>query len=131
MLRYSTAGESHGPALVALVDGFPAGLAVDPAVIDHELKRRQGGYGRGGRQRIETDTVTFLSGLWRGITLGSPLALEVINKDAKIERLEDVDRPRPGYRTTAELLPQASRPTVRVVRAPEAWTQWSSLPHSR
>jgi chorismate synthase len=97
MLRYWTAGESHGPALVALVDGFPAGLTVDVPAIDHELKRRQGGYGRGGRQRIETDTVAFLSGLWRGVTLGSPLALEVINKDAKLERLEDVDRPRPGH----------------------------------
>jgi len=97
MLRYWTAGESHGPALVAMVDGFPAGLTVDMAVIDHELKRRQGGYGRGGRQRIETDTVTFLSGLWRGVTLGSPLALEVVNKDYKLERLEEVDRPRPGH----------------------------------
>ena len=97
MLRYWTAGESHGPALVALVDGFPAGLTVDVPAIDHELRRRQGGYGRGGRQRIETDSVTFLSGLWRGATLGSPLALEVINKDAKLERLEDVDRPRPGH----------------------------------
>jgi chorismate synthase len=97
MLRYWTAGESHGPALVALVDGFPAGLAVDAAAIDHELQRRQGGYGRGGRQRIETDTVTFLSGLWKGVTLGSPLALEVINKDAKLERLEEVERPRPGH----------------------------------
>ena len=97
MLRYWTAGESHGPALVALVDGFPAGLSVDTAAIDHELQRRQGGYGRGGRQRIETDTVTFLSGLWKGVTLGSPLALEVINKDAKLERLEEVDRPRPGH----------------------------------
>jgi len=97
MLRYWTAGESHGPALVALVDGFPAGLTVDTAAIDHELKRRQGGYGRGGRQRIETDTVTFLSGLWRGVTLGSPLALEVVNKDYKLERLEEVDRPRPGH----------------------------------
>ena len=97
MLRYWTAGESHGPALVALVDGFPAGLEVDKAAIDAELVRRQGGYGRGGRQRIETDAVTFLSGLWRGVTLGSPLALEVINKDAKLERLEDVDRPRPGH----------------------------------
>ena len=97
MLRYWTAGESHGPALVALVDGFPAGLTVDAAAIDHELKRRQGGYGRGGRQRIETDTVTFLSGLWRGVTLGSPLALEVVNKDYKLERLEEVDRPRPGH----------------------------------
>jgi len=97
MLRYWTAGESHGPALVALVDGFPAGLTVDKAAIDAELVRRQGGYGRGGRQRIETDSVTFLSGLWRGTTLGSPLALEVINKDAKLERLDDVDRPRPGH----------------------------------
>ena len=97
MLRYWTAGESHGPALVALVDGFPAGLAVDKAAIDAELVRRQGGYGRGGRQRIETDSVTFLSGLWRGVTLGSPLALEVINKDAKLEKLDDVDRPRPGH----------------------------------
>ncbi|MFN9369167.1 MAG: chorismate synthase [Planctomycetia bacterium] len=97
MLRYWTAGESHGPALVALVDGFPAGLTVDAAAIDSELRRRQGGYGRGGRQRIETDSVTFLSGLWKGVTLGSPLALEVVNRDAKLERLEDVDRPRPGH----------------------------------
>jgi len=97
MLRYWTAGESHGPALVALVDGFPAGLQVDKAAIDAELVRRQGGYGRGGRQRIETDSVTFLSGLWRGMTLGSPLALEVVNKDAKLEKLDDVDRPRPGH----------------------------------
>lgn len=97
MLRYWTAGESHGPALVALVDGFPAGMAVDKALIDAELVRRQGGYGRGGRQRIETDAVTFLSGLWQGATLGSPLAIEVVNKDSKLERLEDVDRPRPGH----------------------------------
>jgi len=97
MLRYWTAGESHGPALLALVDGFPAGLTVDAASIDAELVRRQGGYGRGGRQRIETDGVTFLSGLWRGVTLGSPLALQVINRDAKLERLEEVDRPRPGH----------------------------------
>ena len=97
MLRYWTAGESHGPALIALVDGFPAGLAVDTGAIDAELVRRQGGYGRGGRQRIETDAVRILSGLWRGTTLGSPLALEVVNKDAKLERLEEVDRPRPGH----------------------------------
>jgi chorismate synthase len=97
MLRYLTAGESHGPALVALIDGFPAGLTVDTAALDHELVRRQGGYGRGGRQRIETDSARFLSGLWRGVTLGSPLALEVVNRDAKLERLDDVDRPRPGH----------------------------------
>ena len=82
---------------MALIDGFPAGLTVDQAALYHELVRRQGGYGRGGRQRIETDSATFLSGLWRGVTLGSPLALEVVNRDAKLERLEDVDRPRPGH----------------------------------
>jgi len=97
MLRYWTAGESHGPALTALVDGFPAGLPVDTGLIDAELQRRQGGYGRGGRQRIETDTVTFLSGLWQGRTLGSPLTLQVINRDAKLEKLEDIERPRPGH----------------------------------
>ena len=97
MLRYWTAGESHGPALVALVDGFPSGLTIDTSCIDQELIRRQGGYGRGGRQRIETDSVTVLSGLWRGVTIGSPIALEVINRDSKLEKLDDVDRPRPGH----------------------------------
>ncbi|MGI9454136.1 MAG: chorismate synthase [Pirellulales bacterium] len=97
MLRYWTAGESHGPALTALVDGFPAGLTIDADSIDSELQRRQGGYGRGGRQRIETDTVTFLSGLWKGKTLGSPLTLQVINRDAKIEQMDDIERPRPGH----------------------------------
>ncbi len=97
MLRYWTAGESHGPALLALVDGFPAGLTVDGAAIDAELVRRQGGYGRGGRQRLETDSVRFLSGLWHGTTLGSPLAMEIVNRDAKLERLEEVERPRPGH----------------------------------
>ncbi len=97
MLRYWTAGESHGKALVALVDGFPAGLTVDTAAIDADLRLRQGGYGRGGRQRIETDSVEILSGIWQGSTLGSPLALEVVNKDYKLERLGDLERPRPGH----------------------------------
>src|SRR5262245_25118661 len=97
MLRYSTAGESHGTTLIALVDGFPAGLTVDPEPINVELARRQGGYGRGGRQRIETDRVDILSGIWKGTTLGSPIALQVINKDAKLERLGDLERPRPGH----------------------------------
>jgi len=96
-LRYWTAGESHGRALVALVDGFPAGVPIDPEPIDAELRRRQGGYGRGGRQRIETDKVDILSGIWHGTTLGSPIALQVINRDAKLERLEDLERPRPGH----------------------------------
>jgi chorismate synthase len=97
MLRLLTAGESHGKALLALVDGFPAGLAINTASIDAELQRRQGGYGRGGRQKLEVDTVEFLSGMWQGKTLGSPLALQVINRDAKLERLKELERPRPGH----------------------------------
>jgi chorismate synthase len=97
MLRYWTAGESHGKALLALVDGFPAGVEIDTAEIDVELRRRQGGYGRGGRQRIETDRVDIRSGIWHNQTLGSPIALEIVNKDSKLERLGDLERPRPGH----------------------------------
>src|SRR4051812_2901072 len=96
-LRYWTAGESHGKTLVAILDGFPAGVELDTAPIDAELRRRQGGYGRGGRQRIETDSVELLTGIWRNVTLGSPIALQVINKDYKLERLDDLSRPRPGH----------------------------------
>ncbi|MGD0519234.1 MAG: chorismate synthase, partial [Thermoguttaceae bacterium] len=97
MLRYLTAGESHGKAILALVDGFPAGVQLSAESIDAELHRRQGGYGRGGRQHLESDHVDVLSGVWRGITLGSPIALMVPNKDYKIDRMEDLDRPRPGH----------------------------------
>ncbi len=97
MLRYLTAGESHGKTLIALVDGFPAGVTVDLDPINVELRRRQGGYGRGGRQRIETDAVNVLSGVWKGVTLGSPIALEVPNRDNKLDRLDDLPRPRPGH----------------------------------
>jgi len=97
MLRYWTAGESHGNALVALIDGFPAGVSVSVESIDAELIRRQGGYGRGGRQRIEADRIEILSGVWRGQTLGSPIALVVRNNDYKLERMEDIQRPRPGH----------------------------------
>jgi len=97
MLRYWTAGESHGKGNIALVDGFPAGVPIDPAPINVELKRRQGGYGRGGRQRIETDLVDIKTGIWHGTSLGSPIALEVVNKDYKLERLGDLERPRPGH----------------------------------
>ena len=97
MLRYWTAGESHGKGLVALVDGFPAGVEVRTEPIDAELRRRQGGYGRGGRQRIESDRVEILSGLWRDRSLGSPIALLVANKDYKLERMEDLECPRPGH----------------------------------
>jgi len=97
MLRYCTAGESHGKALVALIDGFPAGVKLDAAAIDAELARRQGGYGRGGRQAIETDRVEILGGIRRGLSLGSPMALLLANKDYKIEQIDDLDRPRPGH----------------------------------
>ncbi|HEX7447328.1 MAG TPA: chorismate synthase [Pirellulales bacterium] len=97
MLRYWTAGESHGKALWALVDGFPAGVAIETDSIDTELRRRQGGYGRGGRQRIETDAVEIKSGVWQGQTLGSPIALEVVNRDSKLDRLGELERPRPGH----------------------------------
>ncbi|HEV3007043.1 MAG TPA: chorismate synthase [Pirellulales bacterium] len=97
MLRYWTAGESHGKSLLAIVDGFPAGVSVETDSINAELRRRQGGYGRGGRQRIESDRVEIKSGIWQRQTLGSPLALEIVNKDAKLERLGDLERPRPGH----------------------------------
>lgn len=97
MLRYWTAGESHGQTLIALVDGFPAGVTLDPAPVNVELRRRQGGYGRGGRQRIETDEVQIRTGIWHGVTLGSPITLEVVNRDYKLERLDDLPRPRPGH----------------------------------
>jgi chorismate synthase len=97
MLRYWTAGESHGKALVSLVEGFPAGVEVDTSAIDAELRRRQGGYGRGGRQRIESDQVEILTGTWQGRTLGSPIAMLVPHKDYKLEKMEDLQRPRPGH----------------------------------
>jgi len=80
-LRYLHAGESHGPALVAIAEGFPAGLAVDFDEVNRDLARRQKGYGRGGRQKIEKDEAQFLAGLRGGVTLGAPIALVVWNKD--------------------------------------------------
>src|SRR5215218_1215552 len=80
-IRFSTAGESHGPALAAVVEGLPAGVPVDPAAIDYELRRRQGGYGRGGRMRIESDRAEIVSGVRHGQTLGSPVTLLVRNRD--------------------------------------------------
>jgi chorismate synthase len=97
MLRYWTAGESHGKGILSLVDGFPAGVEVDAARIDAELRRRQGGYGRGGRQRIESDCVEILSGTWHNTTLGSPIALWIVNRDYKLEQMEELGRPRPGH----------------------------------
>lgn len=99
-LTYRTAGESHGPALTTLVEGLPAGLEIDSDLIDGELRRRQGGYGRGGRQRIETDRAEFLAGVRRGRTTGGPVVMQVANKDSRLDDLErtpPVRRPRPGH----------------------------------
>lgn len=81
MLRFQTAGESHGQGLVAILSGLPAGLRVDFAYVDGELKRRQGGYGRGGRMKIESDTAQFLSGVRHGATIGSPITILIENRD--------------------------------------------------
>src|SRR4051794_17789414 len=81
MLELVTAGESHGPALVAILTGLPAGLAVDRDGVNADLRRRQQGYGRSPRQSIETDEVEVLAGLRQGRTLGTPLALVVHNRD--------------------------------------------------
>src|SRR5467141_1319047 len=83
MLRYFTAGESHGEALVAFLSGLPAGLKVDQAFVDRELWRRQQGYGRGGRMKIERDTAHILSGVRQGMTIGSPIAIQLENRDWK------------------------------------------------
>ena len=93
MLRFLTAGESHGPALTVIVEGLPAGLAVERSAIDADLRRRQGGYGRGGRMRIESDAVEVLAGVRHGRTLGSPVALLVRNRDH--ENWRDVMSPDP------------------------------------
>src|ERR1019366_9179971 len=81
MLRFQTAGESHGQALIALVSGLPSGIPVDLAFINRELKRRQEGYGRGGRTEIETDQAEILSGVRRSKTIGAPVAMMIANRD--------------------------------------------------
>jgi len=99
-----TAGESHGPAIVALVEGFPAGVPVDAALVDADLARRQGGYGRGSRQQIEQDRVEILAGVRRGRTLPGPIVLVVRNRDARLETAPEVHRPRPGHADLAGAL---------------------------
>ncbi len=96
-LELTTAGESHGKALVAVLTGVPAGLAFDGAFVDAYLARRQLGYGRGGRMKIEADRAQVLSGVRKGRTIGSPIAMMIVNRDDSIDRLPDVRRPRPGH----------------------------------
>ncbi|MFL6286320.1 MAG: chorismate synthase [Pyrinomonadaceae bacterium] len=126
MFRFNTAGESHGRALVAIVEGLPAGLAVEVELINRELERRQWGYGRGGRMKIERDRVELLGGVRHGLTLGSPVALTIENKDWKNwsdvmaaearppeevpeEKMRRVRRPRPGHADLAGGLKYGAR----------------------
>jgi chorismate synthase len=104
MLRLLTAGESHGKGLVAILEGMPAGLFVKIDFINSELKRRQMGFGRGRRMKIENDKAHVISGLKAGKTLGSPIALLIENKDFSIEKMHKVISPRPGHADLAGLL---------------------------
>jgi len=108
-MRWTTAGESHGPAVAAILEGIPAGLRLDAAAIDLVLARRQRGHGRGGRMRIEKDRVEILGGLRGGRTLGDPLVLVVRNADASLERLPPVHNPRPGHADLAGMLKMQTR----------------------
>src|ERR687889_96751 len=126
MFRFITAGESHGRALVAIVEGLPAGLEIDLESVNRELERRQWGYGRGGRMKMERDRAEFLSGVRHGRTLGSPVALQIENKDwknwtavmsaapvgaeeAPEEKMRRVKRPRPGHADLAGGLKYGAR----------------------
>jgi chorismate synthase len=118
MLRFYTTGESHGQALVAILSGLPAGLAVDFGYVDRELKRRMGGYGRGGRMKIESDSAQFLAGVRHGETIGSPITILIENRDWKnwseamaVEagaearaRYRPLTQPRPGHADLAGCL---------------------------
>ena len=116
MFRFLTAGESHGPALSAIIEGLPANLLVDFAEVNRQLKRRQGGYGRGARQQIETDTAEFTSGIRFGRTMGGPITLNVRNRDHE-QNWQDrmsvtpvdsptppITQPRPGHADFAGML---------------------------
>src|SRR5712664_1461791 len=116
MLRYFTSGESHGEALVAFISGLPAGLPVDQEFVDRELWRRQQGYGRGGRMKIERDAAHILSGVRHGKTIGSPIAIMLQNRDwqnwkeslpveaGDPEKHKRVASPRPGHADLAGAL---------------------------
>ena len=97
MLRFVTAGESHGKAAIAFLEGLPHGLKFDEEFVNSELARRQGGYGRGGRMRVESDSVEVLSGLRKGVTLGSPLTMIVSNRDYRIDKAPELSEVRPGH----------------------------------
>src|SRR5580658_10729887 len=129
MFRYLTAGESHGPALVGILDGLPAHLRLDVERINETLARRQGGYGRGGRMKIERDEVEFLAGVRGSETLGSPVAVLVRNRDYEnVRALMDpitgagkpLTNPRPGHADYAGALKYRQRDLRNVLERASA-----------
>jgi len=129
MIRYLTAGESHGPALVGILDGLPAGMRVDIEAMKHQLRARQGGYGRGKRMSIEADEAEFVAGLRGGVTLGSPIALIIRNRDFEnVKALMDpltgagdpITRPRPGHADYAGALKYRHRDLRNVLERASA-----------
>lgn len=106
-LRYLTAGESHGPGMLAILEGMPAGLKINPENINHQLQRRQRGYGAGPRMKIERDRVLIQSGVLEGRTTGAPIALTILNKDHEKWKEKDIPpmtAPRPGHADLAGVL---------------------------
>jgi len=104
MLRFLTSGESHGKCLLAILEGIPAGLTIDKKFIDQELARRQKGFGRGPRMKIEKDKVEIVSGIKDGFSIGSPIGMLIRNKDFSIDNLPKVVSPRPGHADLAGIL---------------------------
>ncbi len=121
MLNFMTSGESHGKYMIAILEGMPSGLAIDMESVNHELWRRQQGYGRGGRMKIETDRVEITSGFLKGKTTGAPVGILLENKDHKIDVMPELERPRPGHADLAGSLKyhQGIRPILERASARE------------
>jgi chorismate synthase len=122
VLKFASAGESHGPAIVALLEGIPAGLALDLDAIDADLRRRQLGFGRGGRMALEHDKVEVVAGLVQGRTSGAPLLLRIANRDASLASKPPLHRPRPGHADLAgafKWLTDDARPVLERASARE------------
>ena len=124
-MRYLTAGESHGPRLTAIIEGIPAGLPLTAEDINEDLKRRQGGYGRGGRMKIESDQVVFTSGVRHGKTTGAPITMDVINKDHQkwldIMSAEDIEDRLKSKRKITHPRPVQPRGVWLLLQLPPAW----------
>ncbi|MBI4115554.1 MAG: chorismate synthase [Candidatus Omnitrophica bacterium] len=120
-LQFITCGESHGKYLAVIVEGMPSGLEIDLKTINHELWRRQQGYGRGARQKIEKDEVEILGGVVHGKTTGAPIGFLLTNKDFKIDKMPELFRPRPGHADLAGSLKydQGIRPVLERASARE------------